>query len=87
MVEKVLITNDLTKPVFEEALNHKVNLILSYHPVIFEPLKRLTQSEWSQKSIVKCIENRIAVFSPHTTWVFNKYMIFIGNQLKKTLTK
>ena len=69
LVERVLITNDLTEPVFGEALSKNVNFIISYHPVIFEPLKRLTQSEWLQRSIVKCIENRIAVYSPHTTWV------------------
>lgn len=67
-VNKILLTNDLTEPVLEEALNNKVNLIVSYHPAIFGPLKRLTQSEWKQRSIVKCIENRIAVYSPHTTW-------------------
>ena len=43
-------------------------MIISYHPAIFQPLKRLTQAEWKQRSIVKCIENRIAVYSPHTAW-------------------
>ncbi len=67
-VKKVLVTNDLTEPVLEEAIQKQVNCIVSYHPVIFAPLKRLTQSEWKQRSIVKCIENRIAVYSPHTVW-------------------
>ena len=69
LVQKILITNDLTEPILDEALRKSINLILAYHPAIYEPLKRLTQSEWSQKSIVKCIEHRIAVFSPHTCWV------------------
>ena len=43
-------------------------MIISYHPAIFQPLKRLTQSEWKQRSIVKCIEKKIAVYSPHTAW-------------------
>lgn len=67
-VNKILVTNDLTEPVLEEAIAKKVDCIISYHPVIFAPLKRLTQAEWKQRSIVKCIENRIAVYCPHTIW-------------------
>jgi putative NIF3 family GTP cyclohydrolase 1 type 2 len=68
LVERILITNDLTEPVFEEALKLKSNMIISYHPPIFSPLKRLTQSQWKERLMVKCIENRIAVYSPHTSW-------------------
>jgi hypothetical protein len=60
-VKRVFITNDLTEPVLDEAIAKKANLIISYHPAVFNPLKRLTQSEWKQRSIVKCIENKIAV--------------------------
>ena len=67
-VKRVLVTNDLTEPVLEEAIKRDVQLIISYHPAIYVPLKRLTQSEWKQRSIVKCIERRIAVYSPHTSW-------------------
>lgn len=67
-VKRILLTNDLTEPVLEEAISKNVNLIISYHPAIFKALKRLTQVEWKQRSIVKCIEKRIAVFCPHTSW-------------------
>lgn len=67
-VKKILVTNDLTEPVLDEAISNKMDCIISYHPAIFAPLKRLTQAEWKQRSIVKCIENRIAVYSPHTVW-------------------
>lgn len=67
-VKRVLVTNDLTEAVLNEAISLDVNLILSYHPAIFKPLKKLTQTEWKERSIVKCIEKRIAVYSPHTTW-------------------
>ena len=51
----------------EEAKDHTVDLILSYHPPIFVPLKRLTQRNWKERIVVECMENRIAVFSPHTS--------------------
>ena len=43
-------------------------MILSYHPHIFMPLKRLTQSSWKERLVVQCVENRIAVYSPHTSY-------------------
>lgn len=67
-VKRLLVTNDLTEPVLEEAISREVQLIVSYHPAIYAPLKRLTQAEWKQRSIVKCIERHIAVYSPHSTW-------------------
>jgi putative NIF3 family GTP cyclohydrolase 1 type 2 len=67
-IERILLTNDLTEPVLNEAIQKKVNMIISYHPPIFTPFKRLSQSDWKQRLIIKCIEQEIAVFSPHTSW-------------------
>ncbi|XP_069135326.1 NIF3-like protein 1 [Argopecten irradians] len=67
-VTKLFLTNDLTPPVLDEAIEEKANMILSYHPPLFSPIKRLTQVNWKDRVITKCIENRIAVFSPHTSY-------------------
>lgn len=67
-VEKIMLTNDLTPDVMHEAVEKRVNMIISYHPPIFTALKRLTQQSWKEKLITECLERRIAVYSPHTTW-------------------
>lgn len=67
-VGTMLLTNDLTEAVVDEAVNMKANMILSYHPPIFQALKCLSQRSWKERIIVRCIENRIAVFSPHTSY-------------------
>lgn len=67
-VSNLLLTNDLTQEVMEEALKVKANMIIAYHPPIFQPIKRLTQKTWKERLIVMCMENRIAVYSPHTTY-------------------
>ncbi|CAG5115796.1 unnamed protein product [Candidula unifasciata] len=66
-ISKLMLTNDLTVSVMEEAKNKTVDLIISYHPPIFRPFKRLSQGSWKERILVDCIENRIAVFSPHTS--------------------
>ncbi|XP_045171203.2 NIF3-like protein 1 [Mercenaria mercenaria] len=67
-VNTIFLTNDLTPPVLEEAIAKKSDMIISYHPPIFSGMKRLTQKQWKDKIIIKCIENRIAVYSPHTSY-------------------
>ncbi|BHF65650.1 NGG1 interacting factor [Sparganum proliferum] len=65
-VRRILLTIDLTESVLYEAVTKNVNFILSYHPPIFRPVKRLTQDHWKQRIVVQCIENKISVYSPHT---------------------
>jgi len=66
-VKKVMVTNDLTEAVMNECIKEGANLILSYHPPIFRPLKRLTAQNWKERIVVNCLVNRIAVYSPHTS--------------------
>lgn len=67
-VSKLLLTNDLSPAVMQEAINKGVNLIVSYHPPIFTPLKRITQGSWKERIAGQCLESRIALYSPHTSW-------------------
>lgn len=67
-ISSALLTIDLTEDVVQEAISLGSQLIISYHPNIFKPLKTVTQSTWKERIIVQCIKNNIAVFSPHTTW-------------------
>lgn len=42
LINNVLLTIDLTEDVVEEAIETKSQLIISYHPNIFKPLKQVT---------------------------------------------
>ena len=48
-VKKILLTNDLTEPVLSEAVEEKVDLVISYHPPLFRPFKRLTKGNWKER--------------------------------------
>lgn len=67
-VSCILLTNDLTENVMKEALELKTDLIVTYHPLIFASLKHITNQSWKERIVAKCLENRIAVFSPHTSF-------------------
>ncbi len=44
-VDAILTTLDITAPVVEEAVRLGCSLIVSHHPVIFDPIKRITADE------------------------------------------
>lgn len=43
IVNNILLTIDLTEDIVEEAVQTKSELIISYHPNIFKPLKQITE--------------------------------------------
>lgn len=67
-VNTLFLTNDLTEKVMEEALQKKADLILSYHPPIFRPMKRITWKTWKERLVIRALENRVAIYSPHTAY-------------------
>ncbi|XP_077080779.1 NIF3-like protein 1 [Siphateles boraxobius] len=67
-VKTILLTNDLTTAVMDEAVAMNCDLIVSYHPPLFRPFKRLLQKDWKQRLTIRAIEGGIAIFSPHTSW-------------------
>lgn len=68
-VRRAMLCIDLTEPVLAEAVAKKVNLIVAYHPPIFEPIKNLanwSRHSWKQRIILELARRRIAIYSPHT---------------------
>jgi dinuclear metal center YbgI/SA1388 family protein len=61
-----LIAIDVTDEVLDEALNRGCNLIVSHHPVIFKPVKKITGSTLTGRILTRSIKNDIAIYSAHT---------------------
>ncbi|XP_048342393.1 NIF3-like protein 1 isoform X2 [Sphaerodactylus townsendi] len=68
VVNTLFLTNDLTEEVMTEALQKRADLILSYHPPIFKPLKRITWQTWKERLVIQALENRVGIYSPHTAY-------------------
>lgn len=65
-VTGVLVTLDTLEAVVEEAITKKCNLIVSFHPIIFKGLKKITGKNYVEQVVIKAIKNDIAIFSMHT---------------------
>ncbi len=65
-VTGVLVTLDTLENVVDEAIEKKCNMIVSFHPIIFSGLKKLTGKTYVERVVIKAIQNNIAIFSMHT---------------------
>ncbi|MBQ8337335.1 MAG: Nif3-like dinuclear metal center hexameric protein [Bacteroidaceae bacterium] len=65
-VTGVLLCLDVTEAVIDEAVASGCNLIVSHHPLIFSPLKRITGRSYVERCVMKALRNGVAVYSSHT---------------------
>lgn len=61
-----LITLDCIEPVIDEAISLGCNLVIAHHPIIFSGLKKITGSNYVERTIIKAIKNDIAIYAIHT---------------------
>lgn len=62
----VLLTIDLTEAVLAEAMRMHAGAIIAYHPVIWNPLKTLTDATHTERIVRGAAESGMAIFVPHT---------------------
>lgn len=62
----VLVTLDTLEAVVDEAIQENCNLIVSFHPIIFKGLKKLTGNSYVERVVMKAIKHDIAIYSMHT---------------------
>lgn len=67
-VTSVLLTVDVTPEVIAEAADLGCNLVMSHHPLIFKPLKRLAYSGNSEVCVAAALKRGVAVYSAHTSF-------------------
>jgi dinuclear metal center YbgI/SA1388 family protein len=61
-----LLSLDCTEEIIDEAISSKCNLIVAHHPIIFKGLKRLNGTNYVERTIIKAIQNNIAIYACHT---------------------
>lgn len=66
VVEKILFSVDVTKAVVDEAIEEKVDLIISHHPLMLHPVSLLPEESLKGELVAKLIKSDIALFNAHT---------------------
>lgn len=65
-VNSALLTLDITEDIMDEAIADSCNVIVSHHPLIFGPIKKLSGGSTTERIVAKAIKNDIAIYSAHT---------------------
>ena len=56
-VNGVMVTLDCTEHVVDEAIENNCNLIVAHHPILFKGVKRLTGSNYVERTLMKRVMN------------------------------
>ncbi len=64
-VSGVLLCLDVTRQVVDEAMRNGCNLIVSHHPLLFRPLKRLTDDSIGS-IVMDAVKAGITIYASHT---------------------
>lgn len=67
-VTGILVCHDALEIVVDEAIAAGLNLIVTFHPIIFSGLKSITGKNYVEKAVLKAIENKIAIYAIHTAF-------------------
>ncbi len=65
-VERVLVALDVTSEVVAEAADGPLTLVLAHHPLLFQPLERLTPETAAGRIALAAAGARVAVLAAHT---------------------
>ena len=65
-VDTVLVALDITADVIREAMDIRAQLIVTHHPVIFHPLKSVTDGDTTGERVLLLAEHHIAAICAHT---------------------
>jgi len=67
-INKILVTLDLDDEAIEEAVSNNADLVISHHPIIFDPIDSVTDSTDTGKKVMRLVENRISAYAVHSNY-------------------
>lgn len=65
-VHKIMVSLDLDKEILNQAIAQQVDMIITHHPLFFNPIKRIDYEQAQGDLIARIIKNNINVYSAHT---------------------
>ena len=67
-VNRVYLALDATDTVIDRAIEAGADMLITHHPLIFSPMKRVTDEDFIGRRVVKLIQSDIAYYAMHTNY-------------------
>lgn len=67
-VKRVYLALDATDTIIDEAVNEGADMLITHHPLIFSPLKSVTDEDFISRRVMKLIRSDISYYAMHTNY-------------------
>ena len=67
-VERIYLALDATEAVIRGAIAFHADMLITHHPLIFSPLKAVTDEDFVSRRILELIQNDISYYAMHTNY-------------------
>ena len=67
-VNRVYLALDAMDVVIDHAISSGADMLITHHPLIFSPLKSVTDKDFIGKRVVKLIQNDLSYYAMHTNY-------------------
>lgn len=67
-VSRIFLALDATEEVIRMAVRAEADMLITHHPLIFSPLKRVTDEDFISRRIVELIRHDISYYAMHTNY-------------------
>ena len=65
-VEKIYVALDATDEVIDAAIASGADMLVTHHPLIFSPMKKITDEHFIGNRVVKLLQHDISYYAMHT---------------------
>lgn len=67
-VERIYVALDATDDVIDDAIAKGADMLITHHPLIFSPLKTITDEHFIENRVVKLLQHDISYYALHTNY-------------------
>lgn len=67
-VKRVYLAVDATDEVIEDAIEAEADMLLTHHPLIFSPMKRVTEEDFIGRRILRLLQADMCYYAMHTNF-------------------
>lgn len=67
-VNRIYLALDATDAVIDRAIEAGADLLVTHHPLIFNPMKKVTDEDFIGRRILKIIQNDLCYYAMHTNY-------------------
>ena len=67
-IGKIFVALDVTEETLEQAVEAGADLMITHHPLLFSPVKKVTSGDFIGRRLIKMIQNDLCYYAMHTNF-------------------